>query len=355
MKIDRDSHAQSHPKSHAQADAQADISAGRRAWLCQMAALGGGALLGGWAPGVLAQIKGYPDRPIRMVVPYPAGGGTDTLGRLVGQRLSEAWGQPVVVENKPGASGMLGNDLVAKAPADGYTLLLGITAMIQSPSLYKRIPYDVSRDFAPVSILAKSSDLFCVPNRVPAATLAEFVALAKASPGKLSYGSYGNGTSSHLHGELLKLQAGIDLAHIPYKGAAPLAADLLGGQVESAFIDVTSANSHLGAGKFKVLAITGSQRHKSLPEVPTFAQAGYPGFEANGWFAFFAPAGTPPEVVAKLAAEIGRIVKHPEVNQRLLAMGLQPVGSTPAELASVIATDTPKWARIVRDAGIKLD
>jgi tripartite-type tricarboxylate transporter receptor subunit TctC len=240
----------------------------RRTWLAQAGTLAGAAMLGGVGQ-ALAQ-PSYPSKPIRLVVPYPAGGGTDTVGRMIGQRLAEAWGQPVVVDNKPGASGMLGNDTVAKAAPDGYTVLLAITALIQSPSLYKRMPYDVNKDFTPVSLIAKSSDLFVVPNRVPASTLREFVALAKA--GKLSYGSYGNGTSSHLHGELLRQQTGVELTHIPYKGAAPLLNDLLGGQVDSAFVDVTSAYPYLTSGKFKILGITGTQRYKAIPNVPTFAE-----------------------------------------------------------------------------------
>lgn len=323
----------------------------RRNWLAQASTLAGAAILGG-AGSAFAQ-QPYPSKPIRMIVPYPAGGGTDTVGRLIGQRLAESLGQPVVVENKPGASGMLGNDTVAKAPADGYTLLLAITALIQSPALYKRTPYDVARDFTPVSQIAKSSDLFVVPNRVPASNMREFLALAKA--GKLSYGSYGNGTSSHLHGELLKQQAGIEIAHIPYKGAAPLMSDLLGGQVDSAFVDVTSANPYLGSNKFKILGITGTQRYKALPNVPTFTELGLPGFEPNGWYGLFLPANAPKDVTAKLAAEIARIVRLPEVTQKLAGMGLQPVGSTPQELAAVVAGDTPKWARIVRDANIQLD
>ncbi|WP_316154510.1 tripartite tricarboxylate transporter substrate binding protein [Cupriavidus sp. BIC8F] len=323
----------------------------RRNWLAQSGTLAGAAILGG-AGSAFAQ-QPYPGKPIRMIVPYPAGGGTDTVGRLIGQRLAESLGQPVVVENKPGASGMLGNDTVAKAPADGYTILLAITALIQSPALYKRTPYDVARDFTPVSLIAKSSDLFVVPNRVPANNMREFLALAKA--GKLSYGSYGNGTSSHLHGELLKQQAGIEIAHIPYKGAAPLMSDLLGGQVDSAFVDVTSANPYLGSNKFKILGITGTQRYKALPNVPTFTELGLPGFEPNGWFALFLPANAPKDVTAKLAAETARIVRLPEVTQKLAGMGLQPVGSTPQELAAVVAGDTPKWARIVRDANIQLD
>ncbi|MDK3025468.1 tripartite tricarboxylate transporter substrate binding protein [Cupriavidus taiwanensis] len=323
----------------------------RRNWLAQAGTLAGAAVLGGVGQ-ALAQ-QPYPAKPIRLIVPYPAGGGTDTVGRLIGQRLAESLGQPVVVENKPGASGMLGNDTVAKAPADGYTLLLAITALIQSPALYKRTPYDVARDFTPVSLIAKSSDLFVVPNRVPAATMREFLALAKS--GKLSYGSYGNGTSSHLHGELLRQQAGIEIAHIPYKGAAPLMSDLLGGQVDSAFVDVTSANPYLSSNKFKILGITGTQRYKALPNVPTFTELGLAGFEPNGWFGLFLPGNAPRDVTARLAAETARIVRLPEVTQKLAGMGLQPVGSTPQELAAVVAGDTPKWARIVRDANIQLD
>lgn len=325
---------------------------GRRRWFGQAAALGSVAALASWpARGDSA----YPNRPLRLVVPYPAGGGADTIARLIGQPLSQAWKQPVVVDNKPGASGILGNDIVAKAAPDGYTVLLGITAMIQSPSLYRKMPYSVERDFLPVSLVARSSDLFVVPSRVPARTLAEFIALAKASPGKLSYGSYGNGTSSHLHGEQFKIRAGIDIVHIPYKGAAPLVSDVLGGQVDSAFVDVTSANSYLGSGKFRVLGITGTQRHAALPSVPTFAEAGLSGFEPNGWFGVFLPSGTPRPIAERLSAEIARIMKQPEVSQRLTAMGLQPVASSPVELATVVSNDTPKWAEIVRTARIQLD
>ena len=323
----------------------------RRTWLAQAGTLAGAAMLGGVGQ-ALAQ-PSYPSKPIRLVVPYPAGGGTDTVGRMIGQRLAEAWGQPVVVDNKPGASGMLGNDTVAKAAPDGYTVLLAITALIQSPSLYKRMPYDVNKDFTPVSLIAKSSDLFVVPNRVPASTLREFVALAKA--GKLSYGSYGNGTSSHLHGELLRQQTGVELTHIPYKGAAPLLNDLLGGQVDSAFVDVTSAYPYLTSGKFKILGITGTQRYKAIPNVPTFAEQGLPGFEPSGWFALFLPANAPKDVTSRMAAEVARIVKLPEISQKLAGMGLQPVGSAPQELAAVVSGDMPKWAKIVQDAHIQLD
>ncbi len=300
-------------------------------------------------------VNGYPSKPIRVVVPYPAGGGADIIGRAIGTQLNQAWGVPVVVENKPGASGITGNDVVAKSAPDGYTVLIGITAMIQTPALYAKLPYDVLKDFAPVSQLAMSSDLFVVPRDMPAKTLQEFVALAKSGPGKYNYGNYGNGTSSHMHGELLKMKAGVDLAAIPYKGAAPLVNDVLGGQLASAFIDASSANAHLKSDKIRILAITGMQRHPALPDVPTFSEVGYSGFESNGWFGAFVAAGTPKPIVDKLSAEIRRIVRTPEFSGRLTAMGLRPVGGTPEELAAVMARDLPKWTRIVTDARISLD
>lgn len=317
------------------------------------------ALLAGLGLGAPAQSAGapaaYPNKPIRFIVPYPAGGGTDVIGRAIANQLSQAWGVPVLVENKPGASGNTGNDLVAKSAPDGYTVLIGITAMIQTPALYAKMPYDVLKDFAPLSQIALSSDLFMVQASNPAKTVGEFVAQAKAQPGKLNYGNYGNGTSSHMHGELFQMVTGSDLQGVPYRGAAPLVNDMLGGQLSSAFVDVTSANAHLKSDKIRILAITGMQRHPSLPDVPTFAELGYKGFESNGWFGAFAPAGTPKPIVDKLSAEIRKIVASPELTSRLTGMGLRPVGSTPEELAAVMARDMPRWAKIVKDANIKLD
>jgi tripartite-type tricarboxylate transporter receptor subunit TctC len=314
----------------------------------------------GAAPGVVcaqtaAPVSAYPGKPIRVVVPYPAGGGADFIGRSIGTQLGQAWGVPVVVENKPGASGITGNDIVAKSARDGHTVLIGITAMIQTPALYAKLPYDVVKDFAPVSQLALSADLFVVPREAPAKSLPEFVALAKSNPGKYNYGNYGNGTSSHMHGEQLKMKAGVDLVAVPYKGAAPLVNDVLGGQLASAFIDVSSANPYLKSDRFRILAITGTQRHPAVPDVPTFAELGYSGFEANGWFGAFVAAGTPKPIVDKLSVEIRRIVRSPELSGRLTAMGLRPVGGTPEELAGVMARDMPMWTRIVKDARISLD
>jgi tripartite-type tricarboxylate transporter receptor subunit TctC len=297
----------------------------------------------------------YPSRALKFVVPYPAGGSTDIIGRMLAARLSESWGHPVVVENRTGASGIIGNDYVAKSPADGYTVLIGITAMIQSAYTHAKLPYDPFRDFAPVAEIARSSDLFVVAASVPANSLKEFVALAKANPKAYSYGSYGNATSSHIHGEMFNMQAGLELAHVPYKGAAPMINDLFGGQINTAFVDVGSARSHLASGRFRVLALTGTQRFKFLPEVPTFGESGYPGFEPNGWFGMLLPAATPAEIVKKLSAEIARIVRLPEVAARLNDMGLIAVGSTPEEFAAMIKADAPEWGKVIKGARIKIE
>ena len=304
--------------------------------------------------GVGAQAADYPAKPIRIVVPYPAGGGADTIGRLVGTQLAQRWGQTVVVDNKPGASGMLGNDTVAKAPGDGYTVLLGITALVQIPSLYKKVPYKLS-DLTPVSQTAKSADLVFVPRSSGITSLQQFIAKAKAQPGKLNYGSYGNATSSHLHGEQLKLKAGIDMVHVPYQGSGPEMAAMLGGQLESAFIDAAAAYPHIKSDKVSILAVTGAQRHPALPDVPTMAEAGYSGFEANGWFGYFVPASTPQPIVDKLGNELAAIVKMPEISKRLLDMGLIPVGSTPAEFKPLLARDAAHWTSIVDAAKISMD
>ena len=216
----------------------------------------------------------YPSKAIRMIVPYAAGGGTDIMARIIATQLSNTWGVSVVVENKPGASGIPGNDIVAKAAPDGYTILVGITAMLQTVALYPKLPYDVMKDFAPVSQLALSADFLMVPRSSPANTLQDFIAMAKANPGKYNYGTYGNGTSSHMHGELLKMAAGIEVTAVPYKGAAPEINDLLGGQLTAAFVDVTSATPHLKSDKIKILAITGNQRHPAVPDVKTMGELG---------------------------------------------------------------------------------
>jgi tripartite-type tricarboxylate transporter receptor subunit TctC len=306
------------------------------------------------APAALAQGAAYPNKSIRFIVPYPAGGGTDIIARMIGGRLETAWGQQVVVENRAGASGIIGNDLVAKAPPDGYTVLVGITTLVQMPHLNPKLPYDVFKDFAPVAQLALSSNLFAVPSTSPANSMREFLALARAGRAT-AYGSFGAGTTSHLHGELFNLQNRLSLTHIPYKGGAPLATDLMGGQVASGFIDLTSARAHLQSGRMKFLAVSGTRRFAGLPEVPTFAELGMRDFEAQGWFGMFLPGATPREVVSKLGAEVGRIMKLPEVTARLADIGLQGLDSGPDAFAAVLKNDFAVWGRVVREASIKVD
>ncbi|TWO73378.1 tripartite tricarboxylate transporter substrate binding protein [Caenimonas sedimenti] len=301
---------------------------------------------------VLAQNAPYPSQPVKLVVPYPAGGATDTLARTLAQKLQEAWSQPVVVENKPGASGTIGNNFVAKAPADGHTLLVAITALIQQPPLMDKLPYDPMKDLAPVSMIARSPSMLAVPLDSPAKNLKDFVALVKASPGKYAFGSYGAGTSSHIQGSLLNLQAGIDLTHVPFQGAAPLVVNLVGGQLASAFIDSASARPHLKS--IRPLAVTGTQRMPGLPDVPTFQELGYKSFEPYGWFGVLAPAATPAPVVQKLSDEVNRILKMPDVVAKIEALGLWTAGNKPAEFAKIMNDDYAIYARIIKDANIRL-
>jgi tripartite-type tricarboxylate transporter receptor subunit TctC len=300
----------------------------------------------------LAQNVPYPSQAIKLVVPYPAGGATDTLARTIAQKMQEAWSQPVVVENKPGASGTIGNHFVAKAPADGYTLLVAITALIQQPPLMDKLPYDPMKDLAPVSMIARSPSMLAVPLDSPAKNLKDFVALVKASPGKYAFGSYGAGTSSHIQGSLLNLQAGIDLTHVPFQGAAPLVVNLVGGQLASAFIDSASARPHLKS--IRPLAVTGTQRMPGLPDVPTFQELGYKSFEPYGWFGVLAPAGTPTPVVQKLSDEVNRILKLADVVAKIEALGLWTAGNKPAEFAKIMNDDYAIYARIIKDANIRL-
>ena len=301
------------------------------------------------------QAQTYPNKAIRFIVPYPAGGGTDIIARMIGAKLTEAWGQQVVVENRAGASGILGNDLVAKAPPDGYTVLIGITTLVQMPHLNPKLPYDVFKDFTPVAQLALSSNLFAVPANSPANSLREFIALARAEPQRFSYGSFGTGTTSHLHGELFNLQTGLKMTHVPYKGGAPLATDLMGAQVPAGFIDLTSARAHIASGRMKFLAISGSRRYPALPEVLTFAEQGIKDFEPSGWFGMLLPANVAREVTARLGAEVARILKLPDLQARINDIGLQSVDTSPELFAAAMRNDFAVWGRVVREARIKVD
>ncbi len=294
----------------------------------------------------------YPTQPIKFIVPYPAGGATDVLARMVAQKMQESWQQTVIVENKPGAGGTIGNNQVAKAPADGYTVLFGIVALVQQMTLMK-LPYDPIKDFAPISRVAISPSVLAASPSLPINNLAEFTSLVKANPGKHSIGSYGPGTSAHLQGALLNLQSGLDLMHVPYQGGAPLVTAMIGGQLSSAFFDAGSSKQHLP--KFKLLGVTGTERLSWLPNVPTLKEQGLHSYEPMGWFGLFLPAATPKPVVDKFSAETQRILKLPDVREKIEAMGLIPGGETTENFAKVMKSDAEIYARIIRDAKITLN
>ena len=320
----------------------------RRMTLATLSSL---ALMGAGSTLVQAQTA-YPSQPIKFIVPYPAGGTTDVLARMVAQKMQESWQQTVVVENKPGAGGTIGNNLVAKAPADGYTVLFGIVALVQQMTLMK-LPYDPIKDFAPISRVAITPAVFAASTTLPVNNLAELIKLVKANPGKYSFGTYGPGTSAHLQGELLNLQTGIDLLHIPSQGAAPLVTAMLGGQLSTAFMDAGSSRQHIP--KFKVLGVTGSERLSWLPNVPTFKEQGLNSFEPMGWVGLLLPGATPKPVVDKFSAETQRILKLPDVREKIEAMGLIPGGETSDSFGKVMKSDADIYARIIRDAKITLN
>ena len=299
----------------------------------------------------LAQASFPSSQPIKLIVPYPAGGATDILARMMAQKLGEAWSASVLVENKPGAGGTIGNNVVAKAAPDGHTVLLAITAIIQQPSLMT-LPYDPLKDFAPITQVAKSPSMFAVPLNSPANSLKDFVAQVKASPGKFNFGSYGAGTSSHIQGSLLNMQAGLDMVHIPFQGAAPLVTNMIGGQLTSAFIDSASARAHLKS--LKPLAVTGTQRMPALPDVPTFKELGYHSYEPIGWFAMFLPANTPAAIVTKYNEEANRILRQPDVVAKIEGLGLWVGGGKPEDLALIVKEDAAVYAKIIKDANIKI-
>ena len=301
-----------------------------------------------------ASADSYPSRRITLVIPYPAGGATDVLGRLLANKLQEAWKTTVVVENKSGGGGVVGNDFVAKAQPDGYTVLLAITQIIQAPSLVAKLPYDVFKDLAPVTQVALSTIVLTVPEQQPFKSVKELVDWAKANPGK-AYGTFGNATTSHLYGELLKKVANIDMTHIPYRGSAPLTNDLLANTVVSGFVDLTTASAQIKAGKLRALAVGGEKRRKAMPDVPTLAELGYPGFEIEGWLGVFVPAGTPKEIVTKLSDELARIIASPEGVAGIEALSLIPVGGSAEAFDKALRRDLARWADVVKATGVKGD
>ena len=295
----------------------------------------------------------YPHKPIRILVGFAAGGPTDVAARLLSQRLTERWGQAVVVEPRTGAGGNIAAEAVAKAAPDGYTLLLPAFAHAVNPSLYANLPFDTDRDFVAVALLTTSANVFAVHPSVPAHTLRELITLAKSKPGELSYGSAGVASASHLAGELLNSMAGIKLTHIPYKGAAPASVDLVGGHISAAFPSVSLASPHAKAGRLRILGIASLKRAENLPEVPTIAEAGVPGFEVLSWYGLLAPAGTPNEIITRLNQEVTRSLNEPEAVERLRAIGAEPMKSTPAEFNAFLKNEFTKWAKVIRTAGVR--
>ncbi|MGO4280671.1 tripartite tricarboxylate transporter substrate binding protein [Cupriavidus sp. RAF20_2] len=298
----------------------------------------------------------YPDHPIRWIVPFPAGGAMDNIARTLGEDMSRTLGQAVVVENRPGAGGNIGAELVARAPADGYTLLIVANGMAVNPALYGKLGYDPVKDFAPVSLLAVVPNVLVANKaKTPAKTVAEVIASAKARPGKYTYASAGNGTSIHLAGELFTSMAQVDLLHIPYKGSGPAMTDLLGGQVDYMFDSITSAKPQIDSGKLTPIAVTTAKRSSALPNVPTLAEAGLPGYELSPWFAAFVPAKTPQPVIDALNKAMLEALKKPAVQQRLAGIGAEPIGSTPAALRDHLAKETTKWGALIKERGIRAD
>jgi len=298
----------------------------------------------------------YPNRSITMVVAFPAAGTTDILARLISQKLTEKFKQTVIVENRPGAAGNIGTAYVAKAPPDGYTIMMGtIGTQSINPSLYKKMPYDAAKDFVPITRAAMVPNLLVVNKDAPFNTFPEMMAYEKANPGKLTYGSSGNGTTLHLSGELFNLMAGTKITHIPYKGSTPAVADLLGGQISMIFDNMPSAIQQVKSGRLKALAVTSAQRNPQLPEIPTIQELGVTGYEVWSWFGLLAPAATPKPIVDKLNASIVEIIKQPDVQAKIIELGAVPVPETSAEFGAFITAETLKWAKVIKEANIGMD
>jgi tripartite-type tricarboxylate transporter receptor subunit TctC len=303
-----------------------------------------------------APLKGgaasYPNRPVQIIVPFTPGTGMDILARTVGQKLSERWGQPVIVDNRAGASGNIGTDMVVKAAPDGYTLLITANTLVMTVSLYKNVPYDPIRDLAPVEKMAVGTMALTLNPSVPAHTLKEFVAYAKANPGKLAYGSPGVGTPQHLAAELLKSTAGIDMLHVPYKGSAGAITGLLSGDVAMMCNALHAVLPQVKAGRINAIAVGGTRRARAAPDIPTFAESGYPDFDVDFWYGMLAPAATPKEIIAKLNQDIAQILNTPEVRDALANQGLEPVTGTPEQFGALIRSDLARWANVIQTAGV---
>ncbi|MEY3739965.1 MAG: hypothetical protein RLZZ192_641 [Pseudomonadota bacterium] len=321
------------------------------------------AIISGFSLGVLttgslsiAQTNSaFPNQSIRMVVPYPPGGPTDITARVVAAEMSKTIGQSVVIDNRPGASGMIGSEIVTKAAPDGYTLLANASIHVINPSVYPDMRFDAIKDFTPITLLAQVPLVLVVPANSPIKSVKDLVEFAKANPGKVNFGSAGSASAQHLAGESFKIAAGIQMQHIPYKGSAPALTDLAGGQLQLMFDSMPSATPMINSGKLRAIAVTTTTRAKARPDLPTIAESGFPGFDISTWYAYWAPKGTPADIVEKLAASAAQALKNPEVIAKYEAMGAEPVGSSPAEFAAYVESEAKKWSDIVKRSGAKLD
>jgi tripartite-type tricarboxylate transporter receptor subunit TctC len=327
----------------------------RRPLLTALARLAGLAALGTLgAPVALAQ-SGYPDKPVRWVVPYPPGGGTDVIARILVERFQSVLGQPVVIENRGGAGGSVGTELVAKSAADGYTVLFTLSSHTINPAIFPKLSYDTERDFLPVGMVASLPQLLAANPQLPVSSVAELVTAAKARPGGMAYASVGNGSPGHLAGELLGIRTGVKITHVPYRGGGPAVTDVIGGQVPLLWVSIPAAAQHVKSGKLKALAVSTVKRSSAFPDVPTMQEAGIADFEVDSWYAMFVPAGTPRAVVDKLNRTLNTVLAEPAIREKLLAQGGEAAGGTPEQLGRVVAAELPKWAKLAKDASIKAD
>ncbi len=303
-----------------------------------------------------AQAQLYPNKPVRVLTPFPAGAGVDIVARMLGQPLAEAWGQPVVIDNRAGAGGTIACELAAKAVPDGHTLLIGnVSTLAMAPSLYRNINYDPVKSFAAITLVDTSANVLVVHPSVAAATTQAFIALAKARPGQINYASAGSGTSPHLAAELFKAMAGVDLVHVPYKGSPQALTDLLGGQTQAMFASLVSALPHMRQNRLRALGVTSLKRSAAVPDVPTINESGLRGYDVSVWMGMVAPAGTPPVIIAQINRQIAAVLQTPDMRERLAAQGLEAVSSTPAEFSAYIASEVSKWAKVIRQAGVVAD
>ena len=296
---------------------------------------------------------GYPDKPVRFIVPYPPGGGTDVIARIVQEKFQQALGQPIVIENRGGAAGSLGSDLAAKAPADGYTVLFTLSSHTINPAIYPKLPFNTVKDFEPIGTVASLPQILVANPQFPANTVAELTAIAKAKPGSLSFASVGNGSPGHLAGELYKLRTGTQMQHVPYRGGGPAVTDVMGGQVPLLWVSIPAAAQFVKTGKLKALAVSTTKRSAAFPDVPTMQEAGVPDFEVDSWYAMFVPAKTPRPIIEKLNKALNSVVQQPDIKEKLLAQGSEGVGGTPEALGRTVDEEIARWGKLVKDANIK--